>query len=85
MSAAQPRPTEEARIEDITSAVFALASLDFTKRATILDDGSALDGLAGAVNMLSEEIGAYLDDRQRAADALRRGEEQLRQAQKMEP
>jgi signal transduction histidine kinase len=74
----------ETRLADINEAIFSVASLDLTHRAPIRDDGSAFDGLAAAVNMLCEEIAGHLDDRKRAEENLRRSEEQLRHAQKME-
>ena len=38
--------------------IFGLAAQDFSPRATIREDGSALDGVAGGVNMLAEELAA---------------------------
>jgi two-component system, cell cycle sensor histidine kinase and response regulator CckA len=76
--------TKDRRLEEITDAVFALAARDFSRELPIADDGSSLDGLAAAVNMLKEEIVARLEAERENEEALRRKEDQLRHAQKME-
>jgi len=69
----------EARSQDITNALFAVAGLDFSRRATILDDGSTLDGLASAANMLAEELDAHMDRLRSAAEELHQKDQQLQQ------
>src|SRR5436190_987956 len=76
--------SDEQRLEDVTGSLFAVASLDFSRRAAVMGDGSALDGLAVAANMLGEELAAYFARVHQAEEQLRQREEQLRQAQKME-
>jgi two-component system cell cycle sensor histidine kinase/response regulator CckA len=78
------RATQADRIEEISNVVFGYASLKFAARAGILDDGSALDGLACAVNMLGEELAEAMTSLEQAQAELRRSEEQLRHTQKME-
>jgi two-component system cell cycle sensor histidine kinase/response regulator CckA len=48
------------RLQEVADALFGLASLDFSKRPTLKGDGSVLDAVIGGVNMLSEELSAYL-------------------------
>jgi two-component system cell cycle sensor histidine kinase/response regulator CckA len=78
------RAAQAERIEEISSVVFGFASLRFSARAAILDDGGALDGLACAVNMLGEELAESMIRLAQAQEELRRSEEQLRHTQKME-
>jgi len=78
------RATPAERIEEISEVVFGYATLKFSVRAGILDDGSALDGLACAVNMLGEELAEAMSRLEQSQADLRRSEEQLRHTQKME-
>ncbi|MEO7734104.1 MAG: ATP-binding protein [Kofleriaceae bacterium] len=78
------RVTRAQRIEEISSVVFGYATMNFSARAEIIDDGGALDGLACAVNMLGEELAEAMTRLEQAQADLRRSEEQLRHTQKME-
>lgn len=69
----------EARSQEIASTLFAVSGLDFSRRATLLDDGSTLDGIASAANMLAEELDAHLDRLRSAAEELHQKDEQLQQ------
>ena len=51
------------RLEEVAGALFALASLDFTRRCVLRDDGSVLDAVVGCVNMLAEELSAVFEER----------------------
>jgi signal transduction histidine kinase len=55
----------EARLDAIADALFGLASLDLSRRATLRGDGSVLDGVAGCINMLGEELASYIEERGR--------------------
>jgi PAS domain S-box-containing protein len=48
----------EARAEEIMQVILGLAVQDFAARAAVREDGSSLDGIAGGVNMLAEELAA---------------------------
>lgn len=75
---------DKLRMADVSEVLFGVASGDFAKRATMRHDGSDFDGLAGVVNMLSEEIAAQFEEHHRAAEALRQSDERLRAAQRLE-
>src|SRR5688572_458507 len=65
---------DHSRLAEIIETLYSVAALDFTKRAPIAFDESALDGVAAAINMLSEEIGAHIEESARAEEALRRSD-----------
>jgi rsbT co-antagonist protein RsbR len=46
----------EQRFEDLVDVISAMAALDFTKRATVGDQGTAIDALSFGINILSEEL-----------------------------
>jgi len=50
------RPGDEARLAEIVDVVVAIASNDFSRRATVREELDLLDGLATGINMLAEEI-----------------------------
>jgi signal transduction histidine kinase/CheY-like chemotaxis protein/HPt (histidine-containing phosphotransfer) domain-containing protein len=50
------RQETEARTQEIMNVVFGLAAQEFQLRATVLDDGGSLDGIASGINMLAEEL-----------------------------
>ncbi|WP_375768212.1 response regulator [Archangium gephyra] len=60
------------RLQEVADALFGLASLDFSKRPGLRGDGSVLDAVVGCVNMLSEELSAYLGQRTAAEQELER-------------
>ncbi|MFO0751171.1 MAG: ATP-binding protein [Myxococcota bacterium] len=60
----------EARLEQVAEALFRLAALDFGPSPPVLGDGSVLDAVAGCIGMLSEELQAHLDERNRVAQEL---------------
>jgi hypothetical protein len=53
----------EARLDSIAETLFGLASLDFSRRAELRGDDGVLDGVAGCINMLGEELASYLEER----------------------
>jgi hypothetical protein len=55
----------EVRLDAIADALFGLASLDLSRRAELRGDGSVLDGVAGCINMLGEELASYIQERGR--------------------
>jgi two-component system, cell cycle sensor histidine kinase and response regulator CckA len=73
-----------ARLDAIADAVYALARLDFSHDLPLADDEGSLDGLAAAVNMLKEEILAQRAAQAANEETMRRQQDQLRQAQKMD-
>jgi two-component system, sensor histidine kinase and response regulator len=52
------RAETETRAQEVTDVILGLAAQDFSRIATIHEDGTALDGIAGGINMLSEELSA---------------------------
>jgi PAS domain S-box-containing protein len=60
--AAAQRNTESG-LQEVADSLFALASLDFTRRSVLRDDGSLLDAVVGCVNMLAEELSAVFEER----------------------
>jgi len=52
-----------ARLEEVADSLFAIASLDFTRRCVLRADGSVLDAVVGCVNMLAEELAAVFEER----------------------
>jgi two-component system, cell cycle sensor histidine kinase and response regulator CckA len=59
-------------LQEVADALFGLASLDFSKRPTLKGDGSVLDAVIGCVNMLSEELSAYVVQRAAVEQELER-------------
>ncbi len=53
----------EQRLQEVANALFKLAALDFSERPVLKGDGSVLDAVMGCVNMLAEELAAYLSQR----------------------
>jgi signal transduction histidine kinase len=51
------RAEEERRLAEIVNVVVAIASNDFSQRASVGDGQHLLDGLAAGINMLAEEVG----------------------------
>ncbi len=49
-------PAEEARLSDFLDLIAAVAGGDTSRRATILGDGSLLDGIGTGLNMMAEEL-----------------------------
>jgi len=49
--------SEDTRLGEIMEVLVALATKDFTKRASLGDGTHVLDGIAGGLNMLAEEVG----------------------------
>jgi len=60
----------ERRIEELVDSLYALASMDFTKRPTLRDDGSPMDAAVGCIVMLSEELAAYVEEHARIEEEL---------------
>jgi rsbT co-antagonist protein RsbR len=50
----------EQRLEELVDLVGAMAALDFTKRATVGEEGTALDALSFGLNTLREEVAASM-------------------------
>jgi two-component system cell cycle sensor histidine kinase/response regulator CckA len=51
------------RLQEVADALVGMAALDFSKRPKLKDDGSVLDAVISCVNMLSEELAVYLQQR----------------------
>ena len=51
-------PVSDQGLDELSDAIFGLASLDFTRTLRVSGDGTVMDGLRGCVNMLSEELAA---------------------------
>ncbi len=66
----------EARLDSIADTLFGLASLDRSRRSEIRGDGGVLDGVAGCINMLGEELASYLEERERVERELEQRVEQ---------
>src|SRR5262249_20180543 len=77
------KPSDDARIDDITEALLSIARLEFGHRAKLHGDDGPLEALASVTNMLSEEVKARVEETKAAEAALRERDEQLRQAQKL--
>src|SRR6516162_10165411 len=56
---------QDAQIEEVLDVLFALARLDFSRRAVVHGDG-AIDALAQSANMLCEELEVAQGEMQRA-------------------
>jgi two-component system NtrC family sensor kinase len=67
----------ESRLQEISDALFALASLDFSRPPIVRDDGTAVDAAAACVAMLGEELSAHLTERQRIAEQLLNAEKKM--------
>lgn len=52
------RDADNERINDLLEVLYGIAGLDFSRRALVTDNQGALDALATAINMLSEELQA---------------------------
>ncbi|HEX3758592.1 MAG TPA: ATP-binding protein [Kofleriaceae bacterium] len=82
----------ELRLDSIADTLFGLASLDFSRRTEIRGDGGVLDGVVGCINMLGEELAAYLEERgrvereleQRVAQRTRELQAEMHQRQRIE-
>ena len=56
MTPERPGPTEEDRLAECMEIIVALAAGETPPRATILGDGSILDGIGTGLNMMADEI-----------------------------
>ena len=54
----QARASDAERMDEILDVLFGMAGMDFTRRATVGEEGTRLDALAASCNMLSEELEA---------------------------
>jgi signal transduction histidine kinase len=59
-------------LQELADVLFGMAALDFSKRTPIRGDGSVLDAVIGCVNMLSEEMAAYHQQRMAIEQELER-------------
>jgi two-component system, NtrC family, sensor kinase len=77
----------ESRVQELVDALYALASLVFSVRPRLRDDGSPIDAAVGCVLMLGEELAAFAQSRVRIERELEERVEQrtqeLIQASKM--
>src|SRR5262249_62123116 len=69
---AEERAATDARLQEVATALFALASLDFAPPPTPRNDGTVLDAVVGCVGMLHEELAAYAEHRTRVEYELER-------------
>jgi signal transduction histidine kinase/CheY-like chemotaxis protein len=60
------------RMEEISTALFRIASLDFSEPLVPEQDGSLADGMVAGINMLAEEVQAQLAERDIAGRELER-------------
>ncbi len=58
--------------------IFKYATGDLTARGTLFDDNSALDGVMAGINILGEELEAYVAENKRAQEASLESENRLR-------
>lgn len=62
------------RLNEIMEVVIAIASNDFSRRASLGDGQHVLDGLAAGVNMLAEEVGRQFERQREVHERLARAE-----------
>ncbi len=60
------------RLAELAAALSALAALDFSRAPKVVGDGTMIDGLAGCVAMLGEELEAQFAERARIQELLER-------------
>ncbi len=65
---------EDPRIAELLDVIVKFASGDLKARARITDEDSTLAGVMTGINMLGEELEAYVAEKQQAEDALRDSE-----------
>ncbi len=65
---------EDPRLAEILEVIFKFAAGDLTARATLSNDGSALDGVMAAINILGKELEASVAENRQAQQALSESE-----------
>jgi PAS domain S-box-containing protein len=69
---------EDPRLAEMLDVIFKFAAGDLKARGTVSDDDSALDGVMAGINILGEELEAYVAETKRAEEALRTKEQSYR-------
>ena len=69
---------EDPRLAEVLDVIFKFAAGDLKARGAISDDDSALDGVMAGINILGEELEAYVAERAQAEQALRLSEERFK-------
>ena len=69
---------EDPRLAEVLDVIFKYAAGDLKARGTVSDDDSALDGVMAGINILGEELEAYVAERTQAEQALRQSEERFK-------
>lgn len=61
---------DDPRLAALLEVIFKFAAGDLTARGTLSDDNSALDGVMAGINILGEELEAYVAENKQTHDAL---------------
>ncbi|KAF0164830.1 MAG: PAS domain-containing protein [Rhodocyclaceae bacterium] len=69
---------EDPRLAEILDVIFRFAAGDLKARGSLSDDDSAVDGVMAGVNILGEELEAYVAENKRAQEASLESENRLR-------
>jgi len=72
------KPVEDPRLAEMLDVIFKFAAGDLTARGRVSDDDSSLDGVMAGINILGEELEAYVAETKQAEDALRASEKSYR-------
>ena len=73
-----PNNHEDPRLAEMLDVIFRFAAGDLTARGTLSEDDSALDGVMAGINILGEELEAYVAESKQAQQALTESEAMLR-------
>ena len=65
-----PSESDDAKVAEILDVIFKFAAGDLTVRGTVSDQQNALDAVMAGVNILGEELEAYVAEVRRTQDAL---------------
>jgi diguanylate cyclase (GGDEF)-like protein/PAS domain S-box-containing protein len=61
---------DDPRLAEVLDVIFSYAAGDLKARGTLSDDGSYLDGVMAGVNILGEELEAYVAEKNQALESL---------------
>lgn len=65
-----PKNHDDPQLAEMLEVIFKFAAGDLKARGTLSDDDSALDGVMAGINILGEELEAYVAENKRAKDSL---------------